>query len=566
MRLPLILSTFMMLTFAFAAARGELKPDEIALLALKSSAAGRELAEHYAQARGVPKGQICLLPGKPSPTIGRVEFAEQMLPAVRSWLAEEGRQERIGCLITCWDVPLRVGKVDTESHEMAMRIAFLRRAREQLVERAGTLLTKLDEVAPAKGLLDQPPERTPLKPDLPLKQLAGQIDAALKAAHGRAQQLSSDAEKRQAGQTIERAMIASAGISGLLRFAAPALESRELDAAQAERIGTLKGRRVGLTEGARAIGQLPESVARDAQTLGLVAKLGGVLGAVRWIDEQQEVLSKNETHASLDSELSMLHWPEYSLFRWQPNALSYRIDRPEAQHPRTLMVARLAAPTLDRAKDLVDQAIATEKAGLTGKVYIDARGIAYDPEKAKPGSYGRYDQSLRDLAERLKKHTKLEVVLDNEAPLFQPGDCPDAALYCGWYSLAKYIDAFDWAPGAVGYHIASSEATSLRKPGGKVWCNAMLEDGIAATLGPVHEPYLAAFPLPDDFFPLLLTGKYTLVEVYYRSKPFNSWAMVLVGDPLYNPFKKNPPLKEDALPERMRSGAAEPLPLPGDGA
>jgi len=566
MRLLLILSSFVALTFVVAEARADLKPDEIAILAMAESPEGRELAGHYAKARGVPESQICLLPGKPADSIGRLDFEESVLPAVRGWLAEDGRQERIRCLVTCWDVPLRVGKVGVGSHETAMRIDFLQRARGKLVERAFDLLAKLDEVAAGEGILDQPPERTPLKPDVPFKELARQIDAALKAAHGRAQGLSSDTEKRQAGQAIEQVLVAATGIGGLLRFAGPALEKRDLDAAQAERIGTLKGRLVGLTEGARAIAQLPESVARDTQALGLVARLGGVMGAVRWIDEQQELLTKNETHASLDSELSMLHWPEYSLFRWQANTLNYRLDRPEAQYPRTLMVARLAAPTLDRAKDLVDGAIAAEKAGLKGKVYIDARGIAHDPEKGKPGSYGQYDQSLRDLAERLKAHTKLEVVLDNEAPLFQPGDCPDAALYCGWYSLAKYVDAFGWAPGAVGYHIASSEATSLRTPGGKVWCNAMLEDGITATLGPVHEPYLAAFPLPDDFFPLLLTGRYTLVEVYYRTKPFNSWAMTLVGDPLYNPFKKDPPLKEENLPERMRSGAAEPLPLPGEGA
>ena len=50
----------------------------------------------------------------------------------------------------------------------------------------------------------------------------------------------------------------------------------------------------------------------------------------------------------------------------------------------------------------------------------------------------------------------------------------------------------------------------------------------------------------------MLTGKYTLVEAYYRTKPFNSWVMVLVGDPLYNPFKKNPALEEAGLPERLR--------------
>jgi hypothetical protein len=167
------------------------------------------------------------------------------------------------------------------------------------------------------------------------------------------------------------------------------------------------------------------------------------------------------------------------------------------------------------------------------------------------------------LAARLKAHTQLEVVLDNQPALFQPGDCSDAAVYCGWYSLAKYVDAFDWNPGAVGYHIASAEARTLRKPGATVWCSAMLEDGVAATLGPVAEPYLAAFPLPDDFFPLLLTGKYTLVETYYRTNPFNAWAMILIGDPLYRPFARNPALSEDALPERLRGAHSQPaVPAP----
>jgi hypothetical protein len=85
----------------------------------------------------------------------------------------------------------------------------------------------------------------------------------------------------------------------------------------------------------------------------------------------------------------------------------------------------------------------------------------------------------------------------------------------------------------------------------------MLERGVVATLGPTFEHYLAAFPLPDDFFPLLLTGRYTLVETYYRTVPFCSWAMVLVGDPLYNPFKNQPLLDESALPERMKTADSQ---------
>jgi uncharacterized protein (TIGR03790 family) len=102
------------------------------------------------------------------------------------------------------------------------------------------------------------------------------------------------------------------------------------------------------------------------------------------------------------------------------------------------------------------------------------------------------------------------------------------------------VAAFTWVKGAVGYHVASAEATTLRRPLSQVWCKRMLEEGVAATLGPVSEPYLTAFPLPDEFFPLLMTGRLSLLEVYFRTLPHLSWQMLLIGDPLYTPFRKNP--------------------------
>ena len=132
----------------------------------------------------------------------------------------------------------------------------------------------------------------------------------------------------------------------------------------------------------------------------------------------------------------------------------------------------------------------------------------------------------------------MEVVLNESPQLFQPGECPDAALYCGWYSLAKYVDAFDWRPGPSPIILASAEAITLRQPESQVWCKRLLEDGVCATIGPVAEPYLVAFPRPNEFFSLLLEGDRTLVECYYQTKPFNSWMMTLIGDPLYRPFKK----------------------------
>ena len=117
---------------------------------------------------------------------------------------------------------------------------------------------------------------------------------------------------------------------------------------------------------------------------------------------------------------------------------------------------------------------------------------------------------------------------------------PDAASTAAGTRWRNTVDAFEWQPGAVGYHMASSEATTLRTAASEVWCKRMLEDGVAATLGPTTNPIISAFPPPDEFFALLLSGKYTLAESYYRSLPFTSWTMVLVGDPLYKPFQAAP--------------------------
>jgi uncharacterized protein (TIGR03790 family) len=167
-------------------------------------------------------------------------------------------------------------------------------------------------------------------------------------------------------------------------------------------------------------------------------------------------------------------------------------------------------------------------------VYLDARGLAkLEGGNASPGSFEDYDRSLLVTAKGIEEQTELEVVLNDQPQLFQPGECPEAALYCGWYSLGKYVDAFEFVPGAVAYHLASAEARTLREENAKVWCKSLLEDGVCATIGPVYEPYLVAYPRPEEFFATLLKGDGTLVEAYYRTKPFNSWMMVLVGDPLY---------------------------------
>jgi uncharacterized protein (TIGR03790 family) len=145
----------------------------------------------------------------------------------------------------------------------------------------------------------------------------------------------------------------------------------------------------------------------------------------------------------------------------------------------------------------------------------------------------------------------MPVVVEGTEKLFKPGECPDAALYCGWYSLKKYLPAFQWVPGSVGFHIASGECVTLKQHGSEVWCKRMLEEGVAATLGPVAEPYVQAFPVPETFFSLLLEGYWTLAECYALSQPFWSWQMVLLGDPLYRPFASDRQ-KSPSIPDYKR--------------
>ena len=236
-------------------------------------------------------------------------------------------------------------------------------------------------------------------------------------------------------------------------------------------------------------------------------------------------ISGKETEASVDSELSLVLCGEYELYRWQPNGLR----GPQPQPFRTLMVSRLDGPSYSIAKGLIDKSLATEQKGLVGRAYVDSRGLT------GKDAYGYYDQSLRDLAALVRLRTNLPVQEEQTGALFAPGSCPQTALYCGWYSVGKYVDAFDFVEGAVGFHIASFEAVQLRDPNSTQWCPAMLRDGITATLGPVNEPYLHAFPEPKAFFEALFDG-HCLVEAFYLTQPFNSWQMLLIGDPLYKPF------------------------------
>ena len=241
--------------------------------------------------------------------------------------------------------------------------------------------------------------------------------------------------------------------------------------------------------------------------------------------------------ASLESELAVVRDADAPVGGWLENPFCIAFKG----HPTTLsketviMTARLDGPTPASVRRMIDDAIRIESIGLSGVAYFDARWP--DSDANQPSAYRQYDLAIHRAAAAVERSGRMRVVLDAEQRLFQPGDCPRAALYCGWYSLKRYVDAFGWQAGSVGYHIASGECTTLKREGAQVWCKRMLEEGVCATIGPVGEPYVQAFPMPDLFFGLLTEGVLSLAECYMVSLPYLSWKMVLLGDPLYHPFK-----------------------------
>lgn len=238
--------------------------------------------------------------------------------------------------------------------------------------------------------------------------------------------------------------------------------------------------------------------------------------------------------AALDSELSLARIPDYPLNNWLPNP--HYLERPNSHHytvEEIFLVSRLDGPNVSTVTRLTADALHAEKNGLSGNAYFDARYRDDNNDGKSP--YQQFDRYIYAAAGQVEAH--LPTIIEDTPRLFEQGEAKNAALYCGWYSLAKYVDSFEWERGSVGYHVASAECTTLRKKGSEVWCKKIIEHGAAATIGPVQEPFLHAFPRPDIFFRVLIEEKKSLVESYFFSLPHISWRMILIGDPLYTPFK-----------------------------
>ncbi len=525
-----ILAVSILMTAGMQTAFAELTAVECAILYNKNSDASEKIARHYARVRGVPEDQLLGLGIPYREQISRDRYERQVANKVRTWLRGHKHGDRIRCLVTCYDLPLKVASKRATDAEKAAAAGLEKKFAETRVR-----IVDLIRRVRAKG--DELDDRRRVWRDI-------EKDASIPELY----ELFLDGQKvvvsggDDAGQdelvTRRRAALgfifAAEGRTGIVARGSGAAE--QLGYATTQGMQDVQDRAVALEQRigpAIAYGSATEAF--DA-ALTDVRESRGLFGLARVLRDRMLGLTGRDSRSALDSELALVMWEPYSPAGWTLNPLQGRLGDAMKAGPfeRVLMVSRLDAPTPELVHRMIDTSVAVEAKGLRGNVYLDARGLR------RNDGYVDYDRNLITLADMLRKETELSVTLDRRSKVFQAGDCPETALYCGWYNVKSYVDAFDFVPGAVAVHIASFELVSLREKGKKYWCKELLKDGVAATFGAVNEPYLEAFPKPTAFFGLLISGEFTLAEAFFATQPFISWQMALIGDPLYRPFKMNP--------------------------
>ena len=540
-KLVLLVATFLGNAYPVQA---ELSANQVMIVANFNSGESLMVAEHYAQQRGVPLRQIVKLDLPSDETMNRDAYEQQLVLPVRKALQTQNLHNSIRVLVTVYGVPLRVGPPTFTAEERGQlrdASARLDAARSQLVD----LERQARTIASPSAFEPQNEQEQGVTAYERNVAFLFRVDQAMQEAAKRTQQFQPPGNP-QSYARLESLFRRHQGLAGLAQlhheFPQPGLASgldaeTQLRAQQMEGLQLLKSLEFPLRQ-------------RRAEFYRQVELVYGFYGVFAVATMELNLLSDEQADASVDSELSLLWWDrhDYAVAWRRLNPFHHTFkhsERPVQRDLPVLMVSRLDAPTAKSAMSLVDRAIEVERQGLAGTVYLDARGLQ---AKSPSDTYARYDQSLRDLHAFITQHSSYKVVLENtEARFHRPGEAPDVGLYIGWYRLRQYEDAFTFQPGAIGYHMASAEAVSLHRTGESGWCKNALERGITATLGSVGEPYLDTFPEPLEFTALLMTGQYSLVESYYLTSRWVSWRMLLVGDPLYNPWRNKPAAKRSAL-------------------
>ncbi|MBI4617214.1 MAG: TIGR03790 family protein [Planctomycetes bacterium] len=232
--------------------------------------------------------------------------------------------------------------------------------------------------------------------------------------------------------------------------------------------------------------------------------------------------------AAVDQELALL--PRGT---WETKGLVenpyYGRDEPISAGVKRLVFGRLDGPSAQVAKGLVNLALLGERFGLSGKAYIDTRGLT------NPDGYKARDDEMKGTLKVLERHG-FPFHHDDKPEVLDLSEFDDVVLYDGWYTGTYNFKKpeFRFPPGAVAVHLHSFAAGVVRTDK-ECWVGPLLAHGATATCGTVYEPLTLGFPISVIAYDRLLSG-YTLGESFAMADRCLSWQAIVLGDPLYAPF------------------------------
>lgn len=248
--------------------------------------------------------------------------------------------------------------------------------------------------------------------------------------------------------------------------------------------------------------------------------------------DRQRLPEVHQTNrAAVDQVLSLLAVGGFPLNGPLPNPY-FQQGAPSAEVIHGIVrVSRLDGPTQRSVQNMVTSALAAEMDGLRGRAYIDLAD-------GRPHSRG--DEWLASAGATIARH-HFELSIDERRavfPVLARFDAP--VLYFGWYARRMTgpftLSGFEFAPGAIGFHIHSYSATTVRSRD-REWVGPLIGKGIAATVGNVWEPYLEISHRPDLLVEALLDKGMSFGEAAWYAMPALGWQGVALGDPLYQPMK-----------------------------
>lgn len=501
--------------------------DGLVLIVNRQQPAGRKLAERYAELRHVPANRIVEIDVPDDVEMTPEAFEASVADVVRREIDSRGLREATQCLLTFYGVPLRVKDKETTPFDrnevkaiLEPSVNALRAQFRRSVEATEVIAKELDP----SFISDVTAVNTE---QLRLRGVAAEKSASASLAQ-------KDPATREA--MGKRLIDAKSFLTQMPAMPAAPTSKPAGPPQTQEQLSALLAR-MNDPEARREVREAAYASSNIFQMLVVV-------------EAQQRAIAGGEGEASVDSELSCLWVGSYPRQKWLTNPWHWSAAPPlvEQLRPRMVRVARIDGPTPEIAQRVFEEAIAIEDRGLSGDAVLDARGMT---GQGAIGSYDATDQSIRDTAKYLTNESGLKPVFDNNAGLLPDHSSDHAAIYCGWYSVRAYKPTVKLVPGSIAWHVASYEMVALRPETEQGWCAGLLKAGATVTLGPVGEPYLIAFPPPDEFLGLLMTGKANIAEAYWSTTAITSWKMVLIGDPLYRPFAKKPAVEVGQLKPQL---------------